>query len=58
MAKHINQISPKFDFDGNGVPDLLDEARVAAEYLLKVQAASDHDGGVLDQIQNHKNCYR
>lgn len=42
-----------FDYDANGVPDLLDEARVAAEYLLKVQAASDHGGGIFDQVQNH-----
>lgn len=46
-----------FDHDNNGIPDLLDEARVAAEYLLKVQKASDKEGGILDQVQNHKNAY-
>ncbi len=45
-----------FDLDGNGIPDLLDEARVAAEYLLKVQKASNHEGALLDQVQNHGKC--
>ncbi len=45
-----------FDYDGNGVPDLLDEARVAAEYLLRVQAASANGGGILDQVENHGKC--
>ncbi|GAA3414997.1 glycoside hydrolase family 9 protein [Streptosporangium vulgare] len=31
----------RFDNDGNGVPDLLDEARFGAEYLVKMAAVAD-----------------
>ena len=46
-----------FDFDGNGIPDLLDEARFGAEYLLKVQSAADAGGGVYDTIDAPYGAY-
>ena len=39
-----------FDYDSNGVPDLLDEARFGAESLLKVQAAAGMNGAIYDTI--------
>ncbi|MGE5551343.1 MAG: glycoside hydrolase family 9 protein [Bacteroidota bacterium] len=39
-----------FDYDANGVPDLLDEARWGAENLLKIQTAAGVGGGLYDTI--------
>ncbi|MET8005669.1 glycoside hydrolase family 9 protein [Nonomuraea glycinis] len=43
LAYLRNRSAPqvRFDNDGNGVPDLVDEARFGAEYLVKMAAVGD-----------------
>jgi endoglucanase len=40
----------QYDHDGNGIPDLLDEARFGSEYLLKF---ADQMGGAIYNIKNY-----
>jgi endoglucanase len=46
-----------FDFDFNGVPDLLDEARVGAESLLKMMDGAGASGGIYDMIDAPNDQY-
>ncbi|WP_010251326.1 glycoside hydrolase family 9 protein [Acetivibrio cellulolyticus] len=45
---YMRRTNANFDYDSNGVPDLLDEAKVGAQDLLKILAATG--AGVYDSI--------
>lgn len=48
--RHADSPSLQYDNDDNGVPDLIDEARVGSEYLVKV--ADEFDGAMYDLANN------
>jgi endoglucanase len=48
--RHADTPAVRFDNDSNGVPDLIDEARVGSEYLMKF---ADQLGGALYNIRNN-----
>ena len=48
--RHADAASVQFDNDGNGVPDLIDEAKYGSEYLLKF---ANQFGGALYLIKNN-----
>ncbi|RAV00200.1 glycoside hydrolase family 9 protein [Paenibacillus sp. YN15] len=48
--RHASSADVRFDNDGNGVPDLIDEARFGSEYLIKF---ADQLGGALYNLSNN-----
>ncbi|WP_080834848.1 glycoside hydrolase family 9 protein [Cohnella massiliensis] len=49
-VRHADSPNVKFDNDGNGVPDLVDEAIFGSEYLIKF---ADRLGGAMYNIRNN-----